>query len=54
MDIPQVRLDFFDRFAIEGNHQVQYTMRGRVLRAYIDDQIALFRCAYFFYHFINR
>ena len=39
MDISKMRFYFFNGFSIQCNHQVQYTMCGRMLRAYIDDKI---------------
>ena len=50
VDIAQVRLHFLYRFAVEGDHQVQYAMGGRMLWSYIDDQITLSGCAYLFKH----
>jgi hypothetical protein len=48
-----VWFDLFDRFPIEGDDQMQNTMRGGMLRTYIDHQIPLFRRAYFFDHSFN-
>ena len=48
MNISQMRLNFFNGFAIQGDHQVQYAMCGRMLWSYIDDEITFGCCAYFF------
>ena len=50
MDITQMWLYLFDGLAIDGDHQVQYTVRGRMLRANVDHKIALFGIRYFFEH----
>lgn len=39
MDVPQMRLYFFNCFSVERNNKVKYTMRSRVLRANIDDHV---------------
>ena len=39
VNITQVWFYFFDGFAIQRDHQVQYAMGGRMLWSYIDDQI---------------
>ncbi len=49
VDIAEVRLHFFDRFAVQGNDQVQHAVCGGVLGAHVDDHIGLSGC--FFYYF---
>ena len=46
MNISKMRFNFFDGFAIQCNHQMQYAMRGRMLWSHIDDEITVhIRCA---------
>jgi len=50
VNITEMWLHIPDRFAIEGNDKVQNSMRGRMLRPYVNYQIALIGCTYFFKH----
>src|SRR6476660_1765543 len=45
-----MRLYFFDRFTVQCNKQMQYAMCRRMLRSYINYQIALLCCGYLFKH----
>jgi hypothetical protein len=42
MNVSEMRLHFFDRFAVQGDEQMQHTMGCGVLRSHIDHKVTFY------------
>ena len=50
VDIPEVGFHLLDRLPVQCDDEVKHAVRRRVLRADVDDEVALIRCTDFFNH----